>query len=62
MCAFANTATTCPMMMFSITSPFNFYDSMMCARAKVCVRVLLLKSDQKLWVCRFLPSLSTAKK
>lgn len=65
MCAFANTATTtCPMMMFIITSKtFNFYDSMMCARAKVCVRrVLLLKSDQKLWVCRFLPSLSTAKK
>ena len=30
---------------------------MMCARAKVCVRVLLLKSDQKLWVCRFLPCL-----
>ena len=63
MCAFANTATTTCPMMFIITSPlFNFYDSMMCARAKVCVRVLLLKSDQKLWVCRFLPSLSTAKK
>jgi len=65
-CAFANTATTCPpMMMFIITSKtFNFYDSMMCARAKVCVRraLLLMKSDQKLWVCRFLPSLWTAKK
>lgn len=36
MCAFANTATTCPPMMFSITSPFNFYDSMMCARGCVC--------------------------
>ena len=63
MCAFANTATTCPPMMFSITSKtFNFYDSMMCARAKVCERALLLKSDDPLWVCRFLPSLSTAKK
>jgi hypothetical protein len=37
-CAFANTATTtCPMLMFIITSKtFNFYDSMMCAFARVC--------------------------
>ena len=64
MCAFANTATTtCPMMFIITSKTFNFYDSMMCARAKVCVRrVLLLKSDDPLWVCRFLPSLSTAKK
>jgi hypothetical protein len=62
-CAFANTATTtCPKKFIITFSPFNFYDSMMCARAKVCVRVLLLKSDDPLWGCRFLPTLSTAKK
>ena len=32
-CAFADNATTCPMM-FIITSPFNFY--VMCARVCAC--------------------------
>ena len=33
------------------SSPFLIFMIMMCARAKVCVRVLLLKSDDPLWAC-----------